>query len=239
MRIAFGARAGEKVRRIGRGFGYDNEIPFAKSRHCFSVNGFTIHAGRVIGANQRQELEKLLAYGARGAFSNQRLSLKDPADESGDLVYTLKSRWTDGTEAILVSPPELIEKLVALIPPPYIHMSRYFGVLSSHSKWRRKIVIKPHVKKGFVATGVGHATMRMTWSKLLQRVFKIDIDRCPLCEKKLSPESYEVVTSPPLIAAILQALGLAGCAPARAPPRRSSQGLFSDEDVDQSEELAE
>ena len=79
----------------------------------------------------------------------------------------------------------------------------------------------------------------MTWSKLLQRVFKIDIDRCPLCEKKLSPESYEVVTSPPLIAAILQALGLAGFAPARAPPRRSSQGLFSDEDVDQSEELAE
>ena len=188
----------------------------------------------MIGANERKNLEKLLAYGARGAFSNQRLSLKDPTNDGGDLVYTLKSRWTDGTEAILISPPEMVEKLVALIPPPYIHMSRYFGVLSSHSKWRRKIVLRPHVKKGFVATGTGTDTTRMTWSKLLQRVFKIDIDRCPRCEKKLSPESREVVTSLPLIAAILRALRLAGCAPARASPRRPYQGLFRDEDVDQS-----
>ena len=233
MRIAFGPRAGEKVRRIGRGFGYDNEIPFAKSRHCYSANGFTVHAGRIIGGNDRKNLEKLLAYGARGAFSHQRLSLKDQADENGDLIYTLKTQWGDGTEAILVTPSELIEKLIALIPPPYIHMSRYFGVLSSHSKWRSKIILKPHVKKGFVATGVGSGTTRMTWSKLLQRVFKIDLDRCPQCGKKFGPESCEVVTAPILIAAILQALGLDECAPARAPPRRLIYGLFADENVDQ------
>ena len=123
---------------------------------------------------------------------------------------------------------------LALIPPPYMHMSRYFGVLSSHSKWRRKIVIKPHVKKGFVATGVGTETTRLTWSWLLKRVFTLDIKRCPRCEKKLSPESREVVTSPPVIAAMLLALGLAGCAPPRAPPRRSSHRPFDDEDVGQS-----
>ena len=122
----------------------------------------TVHAGRIIGANDRKSLEKLLAYGARGAFSHQRLSLKDQADENGDLIYTLKTQWSDGTEAILVTPSELIEKLIALIPPPYIHMSRYFGVLSSHSKWRGKIILKPHVKKGFVATGVGTGTTRIT-----------------------------------------------------------------------------
>ena len=136
-----------------------------------------------------------------------------------------------------MSPSELIEKLVALIPPPFIHMSRYFGILSSHSKWRRQIILKPHVKKGFAATGVGLDTTRMSWSRLLQRVFKIEIDRCQRCEKKLGPESCEVVTSPILITAILRALGLAECAPARAPPRRSHYGLFTDEDVDQSRGL--
>ena len=55
--------------------------------------------------------EKLLAYGARGAFSHERPSLKDPTDEKSDLIYTLKTRWTDGTEAILISAPGLLEKI--------------------------------------------------------------------------------------------------------------------------------
>ena len=45
---------------------------------------------------------------------------------------------------------ELIEKLAALIAPPYVHMTRYFGALSSHSKLRRRIILKPGVKKGVV-----------------------------------------------------------------------------------------
>jgi len=73
----------------------------------------------------RAALEKLLAYGARGSFSNQRLSLLDPANPNGDLVYTLKTpcvsaepaREKDGTEPIQLAQHEAIEKLVALIPP--------------------------------------------------------------------------------------------------------------------------
>jgi hypothetical protein len=120
MRIAFGERAGRKVRRIGKGFGYEDEPALAKGRRCFSVNGFSLHANRFFGTRERGALGKLLAYGARGAFSHRRLSLADPSDPSGDLVYTLKTPWSDGTEAIKLSARELIEKLVALIPPPYI-----------------------------------------------------------------------------------------------------------------------
>jgi hypothetical protein len=40
QRIAFGERAGEKVRRIGSGFGYEGERPELKSSRCASVNGF-------------------------------------------------------------------------------------------------------------------------------------------------------------------------------------------------------
>ena len=66
-----------------------------KGKRCFSVNGFTIHANRYLGPQERTKLEELLAYGARGAFSNQRLSLVDPENPTGDLQYSLKRAWSD------------------------------------------------------------------------------------------------------------------------------------------------
>jgi hypothetical protein len=219
MRVAFGDRAGCRVRRIGRGFGWEDEEVVTKGRRCFSVNGFTIHANRYIGMNERGALEKLLAYGARGAFAHHRLTLHDPDDDAGDLVYALKTVWSDGTEAIRLSPGELIEKLVALVPPPYVHLSRYFGVLSSHSKRRRRIVLRPDVKKGFIAVAGSADPVRLTWSRLLTRVFAVDISTCPACGSKVRPESAEIVDEPLLVARILLALGLYGRAPARAPPR--------------------
>lgn len=227
MHVAFGERAGYRVRRIGRGFGWEDEEVVAKGRRCFGVNGFTMHANRYIGMKDRSALEKLLAYGARGAFSHERLSLLDPSNRQGDLVYTLKARWTDGTEAIRLSPAELVEKLVALVPPPYVHLSRYFGVLSSHSRWRRHIVVRPHVRKGFVQASGSTDPVRLTWSRLLSRVFAVDISVCPGCGSRIRPESVEVVDDPLLVARMLLALGLYGRAPARAPPR-SSISLFDD-----------
>jgi hypothetical protein len=235
MYIAFGDRAGQKVRRIGRGFGYEEEIPAAKGKRCYSVNGFTIHANRYIGPKERGKLEELLAYGARGAFANDRLSLCDPEKPDGDLVYSLKRPWSDGTEGIVMSAAETIEKLVALIPPPYVHLSRYFGVLSSRSKWRRQIVLRPEIKKGFVASADGQSSERLTWSKLLARVFKIDVTRCLACGARLQPSNCDVVTNVALIEATLKVLGLAFEPLQRGPPRRA----FFDPNIDQSSPYAD
>ncbi len=232
QRVAFGARAGQKVRRIGRGFGSDDEQPLVRGPRCYAVNGFSLHANRYLGPQERRKLEELLAYGARGSFANHRLSLADPQKPDGDLAYTLKRPWSDGTEAIVLSPAEMIEKLVALVPPPYVHLSRYFGVLSSHSRWRRQIVTRPDIKKGFVAVEGSTSPQRMTWSRLLTRVFKIDITRCPVCSARVQPENFELVTEPPLVAAILLALGHSPHPPARGPPRC---GVELDLDIDQRE----
>jgi len=43
-KIAFGPNAGNYVRKIGGGFGYEGEVPLAKGKLCFSVNGFSLHA---------------------------------------------------------------------------------------------------------------------------------------------------------------------------------------------------
>ena len=75
----------------------------------------------------------------------------------------------------------------------------------------------------------------MTWALLLARVFAIDIVRCPACGQPLQPEHFELVVEPALIHGILHALGLAGRAPARAPPR----SIFDETDIDQSTHYAD
>ena len=53
----------------------------------------------------------------------------------------------------------------------------------------------------------------MTWSRLLARVFKTDVMRCPECGAKLHPEDFEIVTAAELIDPILVALGLEATPP--------------------------
>ena len=42
QRIAFGERAGQQVRRIGSGFGYEGERPALTGPRCANVHGFSL-----------------------------------------------------------------------------------------------------------------------------------------------------------------------------------------------------
>jgi len=106
MHIAFGENAGKKVRRIGHGFGIEDEHALVKGKRCSSANGFTVHANRYVGEDERKKLEDLIGYVARPAFSSRRLSPRDSANPAGDLVYELKTPWRDGTQGILLTRSE-------------------------------------------------------------------------------------------------------------------------------------
>ena len=136
QRIAFGERAGEKVRRIGSGFGYEGERPALTGPRCASVNGFSLHANTAIPAHRRDQLERLMRYTGRGAVSLERLT----QDANGDLVYMFTRPWSDGTTGIKLSPLELLEKLAAIVPLPRAHLVRYAGCLAPHSKLRDAII---------------------------------------------------------------------------------------------------
>jgi hypothetical protein len=58
------------------------------------------------------------------------------------------------------------------------------------------------------------APARMSWARLLKRVFDIDIEHCPNCGGAL--KIIAAIEDPPVIVKILGRLGL----PTRAPPRR-------------------
>src|SRR5215831_12419017 len=139
QRIAFGARAGQPVHRIGSGFGAEGEAPKLTGPRCASVNGFSLHAHTAIPAHRRDHLEQLIRYTARGAMSLERLA----QDTNGDLLYTFTHPWSDGTTGIRLSPLELLEKLTALVPLPHGHLVRYGGCLAPHSHLRGSVIPTP------------------------------------------------------------------------------------------------
>jgi ATP-dependent helicase YprA (DUF1998 family) len=124
-----------------------------------------------------------------------------------------------------MSPSELIAKLVALIPPPRLHLIRYAGILARNSK-HRKLVVKDSVD---IKNDPQHpANSNAPYSKyrppsmyLLKRVFNIDISTCPFC-KNGRLKIIASIEDPETIRKILTHLGLPTQVPnpwpARAPP---------------------
>src|SRR5437899_5666274 len=139
QRIACGERAGQQVRRIGSGFGYEGERPARTGPGSASMHGFSLHANTAIPAHRRDQLERLIRYTARGAVSLERLV----QDTNGDILYTFTHPWSDGTTGIRLAPLELLEKLAALVPLPHVHLVRYGGCLAPHSHLRHAILPTP------------------------------------------------------------------------------------------------
>jgi hypothetical protein len=163
QRLAFGERAGQKVRRIGAGFGVDGEAPTLTGPRCASVQGFSLHANTQAPAHRRDQLERLIRYTARGAVSLERLA----QDAHGDLVYTFTHPWSDGTTGIRLSPLELLEKLAALVPLPRMHLVRYGGCLAPHSHLHGAIVPMPR-QQGMADEEHDTASPRWSWARLLK-----------------------------------------------------------------------
>ena len=69
------------------------------------------HAETAIKSHERERLEKLVRYMARPAISDERVIIEGPQS----IRVRLKSRWADGSESLLFTPIEFLERLVALI----------------------------------------------------------------------------------------------------------------------------
>ena len=75
----------------------------------------------------------------RPPLANDRLKILD----DGLVRLEFKKPWSDGTTSIELQPLALVARLAALVPPPRRHLTRYSGVLSSHSSLRSQCVPAP------------------------------------------------------------------------------------------------
>ena len=214
-----------------------------------NLSGFSLHAGVAIKANQRDKLEKICRYIARPAVAEERLSIND----KGDVIYKFKKLWSDGTAAIKLTPMEFMERLVALVPRPRVHLTRFHGVLGPHYKYRKDIVPKqksesllplPPLQLVLVANPDATAddvsgdsvdndkkpaTKRISWAKLLSRVFDIDVSICAKCEGPA--RIIAAIEDPKVIKQILEHLSLPSSPPrlhpARGPPQTAQSDFFA------------
>ena len=194
-RIALGPRAGQKVLSLRTVAGRDDK---ASAALCADAHGFSLHAGVRCGAHQRKELERLCRYITRPAIANERLK----CDGAGNVVLQLKSAWRDGTTHIKMSPLEFMQRLAALVPRPRLHLIRFHGVLAPNAGLRAAIVPGPPEKPGDDAAHDAHeAPARMSWARLLKRVFGIDLEHCPRCSGELN--IIDDIDDPAVIVSVL------------------------------------
>ena len=175
------------------------------------------------------------------AHSEDRLSLA----ANGNIILKLKTPYSNGTTHINFSPLEFIEKLAALVPRPRIHLIRFHGLFAPHSKNRKLIVPNPEPPSQLqIASQQSEppagdidkpkiSKYRITWAKLLKRVFDIDVETCQNCGGKM--KIIAAVVSPYLIKMILQHLKLPHEPPkfvtSRGPP--STNADFEDLEFNQ------
>ena len=217
-RIAFGPRSGQKVLTVQGAMPREKDF---KQTLCADIDGFSLHAAVRCGADDRQALEQLCRYITRPALANERVQ----TNAAGQVVLKLKTAWRDGTTHLVMSPLEFMQRLAALVPRPRLHLIRFHGVLAPNAKLRALVVPQePEAPAQEAqpaqceANGAHHRPVRLSWAKLLKRVFEIDMEHCPNCGGEL--KIIAAILEQPVIEKILTHLGLQ----ARAPPRSSARG---------------
>lgn len=176
-RISIGPHKGRKVFSLQT---LPPASPEIKSKELLGeIAGFSLHAGVVAKANQRNKLERLCGYISRPAIAMDRLSLT----EEGDISYELKTPYRNGTTHIIFEPLDFISKLAALVPVPSVHLIRFHGLFAPNSKLRPYIVPKNNSLSKEIK-GKSNKHTGMTWTERLKRTFKIDINICERCDGK-------------------------------------------------------
>lgn len=213
---------------------------------CARQDGYSLHAATWIRPHDRAGLERLCRYGLRPPLSLGRLE----ALPDGDYTYRMKRRFADGRRVLRFSGEALLLRLVALIPPPRVHLVRYAGIFAPHARGRYALTGRglhderapqPSVERP-ARNGVDLVALcrvpgpsdpgrarRLDWATLLRRSFAVDVLVCPRCQGTM--RLIAVIESPAVIRRILGHLGL-DATPARAGPRLVVASDLVDEVLD-------
>ena len=99
-------------------------------------HGYSLYAGNAICAGDKDARERLLRYCLRAPLSLERLTIAP----DGNVIYQVKATRHGNETQRVMSPMQFMARLVALVPPPYHPLLRYFGVFGPHAAWRKAVV---------------------------------------------------------------------------------------------------
>jgi len=216
---ALGKQAGLPLMRI---ISEDGTEGNRSERELRTVMGFNLHASKPIEAPDRLGLERQLRYMGRPPISEGRLE----QTSDGRVIVRFKKAWRDGTNSIVLTANEFLERLIALVPPPRKNTVRYHGVFASNSKLRKSVVslLPPkEPEKAPTAAADKPFGYRINFAKLMLRVYDIDILACPRCNSRMQVISF--ITEHHVIRNILTSLKMA-----TAPPTLARAQIFFEQE---------
>jgi hypothetical protein len=148
--------------------------PSPRPRRVAVGLGFSLHADTAVHGNDRQGLERLVRYGARGLVAESRLRRLD--DGRSEYSPMKGVSFTLTAEA-------LVRRLVALVPPPNAHLTSFHGVFAPHAALRPTVTLSPPppAPSPIRSTKPSRPTRRLAWASLHQHTFGVDVLRCPSC----------------------------------------------------------
>jgi len=204
----------------------DVRPPPRKQPRCAFLEGFSLHANTHLHANDRQGLERLCRYGARGALALERLSRA----EDGRIAWRMKRPLPDGTAHLFFTGLELLRRVASLVPPPKLNLTRFHGVFAPGAKLRPFLVPQAGAEEESEAPQAEarkearkERTARVDWAGLIQRTFAVDVFACVRCGGRRRVLAYLKEVGG--VRAILEHLRLptagASLAAARGPPQSS------------------
>jgi ribosomal protein S27E len=188
--------------------------PKRPGRRVAVVEGFSLHADTWVHGHDRQGLERLCRYGSRPPLALERLCRR----EDGQYEY-----HTRRGQALVLTAEQLVKRLVALLPPKGVHLTRHHGVFAPNAKLRPQVVraaqlepsppaAAPGTGAGCVKEGTPPRRPRLDWASLQRRTFDADVWRCPCGGRR---RVLAVITSRRTAEEVLANLGLL---PRRASP---------------------
>jgi hypothetical protein len=181
-----------------------------------SPGGLELHAAVTISSHDRKGLERLCRYLSRPPIPQDRLERR--AD--GKYVLSLKRTWKGGVKAIVFEPLDLIARLAALVPAPYLALRRFHGILGPNHHLRPLVVPTPCTDAPVPVAPKRPG--RMSWADLLMRVWAIDALKCPFCGGRM--RVIAAIHDPDAITAILAAVHSDRWSiPATGPPTENPQ----------------
>ena len=131
--------------------------------------------------------------------------------QQGKVRYALKTPYRDGTTHIFFDPIDFVGKLAALILPPRLNLTRFYGVFAPNSHARAKVTASqrgknsPRLAEHLKDSDKPYHARSMSWAHRLKRVFNIDITICEACESN-NVNIIACITQPAIINKVLMHL---------------------------------
>jgi hypothetical protein len=126
-----------------------------------------------------------------------------------------------------------MQRLAALVPRPRLHLIRFHGVLAPNAKLRARVVPQGPLEQEEPTTEAAAAaecevetvqarSHRISWARLLKRVFDIDMQHYPNCDAG-ELKIIAAILQRPVIKRILTHLGLDPQPPPKGRARETGQ----------------